>query len=146
MKKPPRRLKELTDNDALTLALVGLTAPFFRAPGGTYPPWMEADLEIPIIQWSLDTYDYTGKSAQRIFYSVEKNIKEYDIILCHDTGSQLHKAVPIFGEYLTKNGYMMVTLEELIVAQKAEVKPNVVYWSFLEGENSEARGIFPKKK
>ena len=146
MKKPERRLRELTDNDALTYALVGAAAPFFRAPGGTYPPWMEADLQIPIIQWSLDTYDYTGKSAERIFFSIEKNVKEYDIILCHDTGSRLHKAVPIFGEYLTNNGYMMVTLEELLAAQETQAKPNVVYWSFLEGENSEARGIFPKKR
>ena len=141
-----RRVRELTDTDVLTLALVGETAPFFRAPGGTYPPWMEAELTLPIIQWSLDTYDYTGKKPARILYSIEKGVKEHDIILCHDTGKYLREAVPLFGKYLTENGYMMVTLQELLVAQEVEAKSNVVYWSFRDGENSEAKGIMPKKK
>ena len=145
MSKPSRRLKELTDNDVLTLALVGGTAPYFRAPGGTYPPWAEAKLSIPIIQWSLDTYDFTGKSPEKIMYAIRDSIKEYDIVLCHDTGNHLFKAVPLFGEFLTNNGYMMVTLQELLAAQEKELTPNLIYWSFRDGENSVDRSNLKKK-
>lgn len=133
-KSEASKLGELSANDALTLQLVGETAPFFRAPGGTYPPWAEAHLPVPIIQWSLDTYDYTGKSAKKIFYSVRNNVREHDIILCHDTGKYLHAAVPLIGEYLTAHGYMMVTLQELAAAQGVAPEPNGVYLSFREGE------------
>ncbi len=141
-KKPERRLPELTKNDDLTYRLVGEAAQFFRAPGGTYPPWMEARISLPIIQWTLDTYDYTGKSAKKIFYSVRNNVKEYDIILCHDTGKYLHEAVPIFGQWLTDNGYMMVTLGEMAAAQGVELQPNVLYLSFRPNEYKDYQMVF----
>ena len=145
-KTAKRRLEEINMNDQLTLSLVGEKAPFFRAPGGTYPPWEESKLPIPIIQWSLDTYDYTGKNAKRIFYSIRDNVREYDIILCHDTWKYTNQAVPLFGEYLTQHGYMMVTLEELCVAQDFVPESNVIYWSFRPGENSLNRSNLGKKK
>lgn len=130
-------LNEVTMNDELTLKLVGEAARYFRAPGGTYPPWVEAGIPLPIIQWSLDTYDYTGKEPKRIFYSIRNNVKEYDIILCHDSGIYLHDAVPIFGQWLTENGYMMVTLDELAAVQGVAPRATVVYNSFREGETHE---------
>ncbi len=144
-KTAKRRIQEIDMCAEMTLSLVGEKAAFFRAPGGTYPPWVDSNLPLPIIQWSLDTYDYTGKSAKRILYSIRENVKEYDIILCHDTGNHLHEAVPLFGEYLTSHGYMMVTLEELYAAQGVIPDPNVVYWSFRPGENSLDRSNLGKK-
>ena len=125
-------LNEVTMNDELTLALVGEAARYFRAPGGTYPPWVEAGIPLPIIQWSMDTFDYTGKKPKRIFYSIRNNVREYDIILCHDSGIYLHEAVPIFGQWLTENGFMMVTLDELAAVQGVAPQPTVVYHSFRE--------------
>lgn len=136
IKSIEKRFYQLDQNDALTLALVGEKARYFRAPGGTYPPWVEAGMPIPIIQWSLDTYDYTGKTPSRILSSISKNVQEYDIILCHDTGNYLYQAIPLFGEWLTEHGYMMVTLDELAAAQGVTPEPNIVYWSFRPDENS----------
>ncbi|MDY5731491.1 MAG: polysaccharide deacetylase family protein [Eubacteriales bacterium] len=135
MKTFERRRKELTDVDAITLELVGEKARYFRAPGGTYPPWAEADIGLPIIQWSVDTYDYTGKPRKRIFYSVRDNVKDGDIVLMHDTGFQTHLAIPLIGEWLTQNGYYMVTLDELAAAYGVQPLANEVYWSFREGED-----------
>lgn len=137
MKTPTRRLKEVTDVDLLTYDIIGERLWYFRAPGGTYPPWMEAFLDMPIIQWSLDTYDYTGKNKNRILASIKQNIKEYDIILCHDTGYNMHKAIPLIGNYFEENGYMLVTLDELKYAQNVTLINNEVYWSFRPDENSE---------
>jgi peptidoglycan-N-acetylglucosamine deacetylase len=144
-KTAKRRLQEIDMSNELTLKLVGEKAAFFRAPGGTYPPWVESNIPMPIIQWSLDTYDYTGKSPQRILYSIRENLDEYDIILCHDTGNHLHDAVPLIAEYLESRGYMMVTLQELYAAQGMTPENNVVYWSFRPGENSNDRSHLGKK-
>lgn len=47
---------------------MGEEASLFRAPGGTYGTWVDSGIPMPIIQWSVDTYDYTGKTPKQIFY------------------------------------------------------------------------------
>lgn len=134
-----RRQKEIDMVEEQLQQLLGRGAAFFRAPGGVYPPWAEAKIGLPIIQWSLDTYDYTGKPARRIFYSVRNKAQHGDIVLLHDTGYQTHKAIPLIGEWLTNNGFMMVSLEELAAYYGIKPKANEVYWSFREGENRESK-------
>lgn len=131
--KPETRLREVERHAELMQSITGEAATLFRAPGGTYPPWIEAGIGLPVIQWSVDTYDYTGKSPERIFYSIRNNVQDGDVILMHDTGKYLHKAVPIFTEYLWDNGYMMVTVEELARANGILMEPDTVYYRFFEG-------------
>ena len=144
-KTAKRRIQEIDMSNEITLDLVGEKARYFRAPGGTYPPWVDSNLPLPIIQWSLDTYDYTGKNAKRILASISENVAEGDIILCHDTGKILHDAIPIIGDYLLSNGYMPVTIDELAAAQDMTPEPNVVYWSFRPKENSNDRSNLGRK-
>ena len=135
-KSDESRLKELTLSAEWTLPLVGEEASLFRAPGGTYPSWVESGMPLPIIQWSVDTYDYTGKSPKRIFYTFRDKVTEGDIILCHDTGEYLHESVPLWGEYLLERGFMFVTVDELACAYGLDMQPSVVYWSVRPGESS----------
>ena len=128
------RRREITRHNEQTLRYIGEPAALFRAPGGTYPPWIEAGIGLPIIQWSVDTYDYTGKKPERIFYSIRNNVQDGDVILMHDTGDYLYKAVPIFTEYLWENGYMMVTVDELAHANGITMEPDTVYYRFFEGQ------------
>ena len=134
--KPETMHKELDDHNALLQEYTGEAVAFFRAPGGTYPPWIEGDIHLPILQWSLDTYDYTGKTANKIFYSVRNNVADGDIILCHDSGAELHKAIPLIADHLKKNGYLMVTIEELARINGIIMEPNVVYYRFINGDYS----------
>ena len=134
--KPETMHKEIEKHNALLHEYTGESVVFFRAPGGTYPPWIEGDIHMPILQWSLDTYDYTGKTASKIFYSVRNNLADGDIILCHDSGAELHKAIPMIGEHLKKNGYLMVTVEELARINGVIMEPNVVYYRFINGDYS----------
>ena len=128
--------QELADHNALLQRITGEPAGLFRAPGGTYPPWVEADVHLPILQWSLDTYDYTGKTAKKIFYSLRNNVADGDVILCHDSGEQLHKAVPLMTDYLKAHGYLMVTVEELARANGILMEPNEIYFRFIDGDYS----------
>lgn len=127
------RLKELQLSADTMIPLIGVAPSLFRAPGGTYPAWVDTGIPMPILQWSLDTHDYTGKSPKRIFYSFRNNIRDGDIVLCHDTGKYLFEAIPLFGKWLTDNGYMMVTVDELAWYAGVQMHDNVVYFSFREG-------------
>ena len=79
-KSDESRLRELALSAEWTLPLVGEEASLFRAPGGTYPSWVETGMPMPIIQWSVDTYDYTGKSPERIFYTFRDKVTEGDTL------------------------------------------------------------------
>ena len=131
-----RRLQEPKDSAEWTLRLVGEEARLFRAPGGTYNTWVDAKIPMPIIQWSVDTYDYTGKSPKQIFYVFRDKVQEGDIVLCHDTGQYFHKSIPLWGEHLLERGYMFVTVDELAWAYGTQLEDSVVYWSVRPGENS----------
>ncbi len=128
------RRREIERHNELMLSTIGEKTTLFRAPGGTYPPWIEAGIGLPVIQWTVDTYDYTGKKPERIFYSIRNNVQDGDIILMHDTGKYLNKAVPLFTEWLWDNGYMMVTVEELARANGVQMQPDTVYFRFLDGQ------------
>lgn len=134
--KEETRLNEISQHAQLMQSIIGEASTLFRAPGGTYPPWVEAQISLPIIQWSVDTYDYTGKSPERIFYSIRNNVQDGDIILMHDTGKFLHKAIPLFTDYLWDNGYMMVTVDELSRANGVTMEPATVYYRFFEGQTN----------
>lgn len=133
---PETMRREIDDHNAIQQQLTGENVKYFRAPGGTYPPWIEVDVHLPILQWSLDTYDYTGKNAKKIFYSLRNNVKDGDIVLCHDSGAELYKAIPLMAEYLKNNGYLMVTIEELSRANDILMQPNEVYFRFVDGDYS----------
>ena len=128
--------KEVDDHNALLIDLTGEKVAHFRAPGGTYPPWVEADIGLPIIQWSVDTYDYTGKSARKIFYSIRNNVQDGDVILTHDSGKIMHTSIEIFAKWFRDNGYMMVTVDELAHANGVTMQPNEVYYRYLDGDTS----------
>ena len=134
--KPETMRQELADHNALLQQYTGEAVTLFRAPGGSFPPWVEADIHLPILQWSLDTYDYTGKAADKIFYSLRNNVADGDMVLCHDSGENLHKAIPRMTDYLKKNGYLMVTVEELARANGIIMQPNEVYYRFIDGDYS----------
>ena len=124
LKKKSSRLKQLDKSAEWTLKLVGEQAKLFRAPGGTYPPWVEAGMPLPIIQWSVDTYDYTGKQPKAIFYTFRDKVKEGD---------------------MEERGFMFVTVDELAAAYGVTLEPSVVYWSARPGENSVDRSNLGKK-
>ncbi len=126
--------KELDEHNALLLELTGEKVGLFRAPGGTYPPWIEADIGLPIIQWSVDTYDYTGKSARKIFYSIRNHAQDGDVILMHDSGKIMNTSIELFAQWFRENGFMMVTVDELAHANGVTMQPNTVYYRYLDGE------------
>ena len=137
--KPAARLPQVQKVQDFITDTLGETPKYFRAPGGTYPPWIEVGIGLPLIQWSVDTYDFRGRSAQVILANIQKNIREGDIILMHDTGDILNTALDGVAEFLWNNGYMAVTVEELALAQGVDMQPDTVYFRFYQGDYSERR-------
>ncbi len=125
-------------NDALR-GITGVPVTLFRAPGGLWPPWQKQAVGLPIIQWSVDAYDYSQTDKHDVAATVRQYTRHGDIILLHDSRTVNHKAVPLIAEWLTQNGYLMVSVEELAWAEGVTLAPNVVYARFDQGQYNERR-------
>lgn len=130
---------QIAQSNAFLLGFTGEPVRYFRPPGGVWVPWQEKGVGLPIIQWSVDTYDYTGLSKAGIFCAVRDFAQHGDVVLMHDTGEILHTAVPLITDYLTENAFLMVTIEELAWAEGVQMEPNVVYARFENGQYNERK-------
>lgn len=131
--------KELRQVNDFLLDWIGEEAHYFRAPGGLWPPWQEKKIGLPIIQWSVDTYDYKAQSEQSILRIVRQHARHGDILLLHDTRGYTYSAIPLIASYLDSKGFLMVTIEELAWMEGVHMEPNIVYARFLDGQYDERK-------
>ncbi|MBQ6262469.1 MAG: polysaccharide deacetylase family protein [Clostridia bacterium] len=115
------KLKEqlIDTEDAITEA-AGVKPTLFRPPEGKIGKEGESaaeELGYTVVLWSVDTRDWTHRTARAIAETVEDNVNDGDVILCHDfiSGeSHTAEALRIFIPKLLEEGYEFVTVSELI--------------------------------
>ena len=116
------------------IAAIGIPEPYNRVPYGLYNQLISAKAGWPLIQWSLDTYDWRGHSTSTILSKVKKEIADGDIILCHDIKDKTPATTTALCEYLQEAGYMLLTVDELFAKDGIELKPDTVYFHNAGGE------------
>ena len=113
---------------------IGIPVRYNRVPGGRYPQMIKAKTGWALIQWSLDTYDWRGRSTAQVLNKVKKAIQDGDIILCHDIKENTPESTRQIVRYLEENGYMLLTVDELFAKDGVELQPNKVYYRCQDGE------------
>lgn len=114
--------EEIHRTDDIILRLAGQKSPLIRPPGGFLSDAFIARIKNEkrtIAYWSYiqDTKDWKGKKAEAIAGHIVKNIKPGQIIILHDgadTGMETARAVNLIADRLTRAGYQLVTVSELI--------------------------------
>ena len=116
-------------NDLLC-SLIGEKASMMRAPGGHEQIYIDENVGMPLIHWSLASKD--GKStdfepideALRLTYS----LKDGSIVLMHDLRAVTANYSNFFPQLLNDRGYLCVTVEELFALRGWPLEPNTVYY------------------
>lgn len=120
----------------------GVDVKLLRAPGGNYQG-AEDKIDMPLIQWSIDTNDWrhkdvsgkTRSEAQRqkemddIIDHVMNNVKEGDIILMHDIYDFTADMSEILIPKLVAAGYKLVTVSEMYDAYCQELNAGEAYFN-----------------
>ena len=120
----------------------GVEVKLLRAPGGNFKG-VEDKIDMPLIQWSIDTNDWrhkdvSGKNrseAQRqkemddIIDHVMSNVKDGDIILMHDIYDFTADMSEILIPKLVNAGYKLVTVSEMYEAYCQELNAGEVYYN-----------------
>lgn len=119
---------------------IGIPVRYDRAPGGIYPPMVKAKVQWAFIQWSLDTYDWRGRTPNQVLSSVKKKKVDGDIILCHDIKQYAPANTRKIVDYLEEQGYMFLTVDELFAKDGVELEIGKVYYRCQDGVTTKKPG------
>ncbi|KIL46413.1 polysaccharide deacetylase family protein [Jeotgalibacillus campisalis] len=114
-------IQQITSTNEIVEKITGVKANLFRPPYGDYT---SADalvfdkLGFKNILWSVDTIDYSGKSAEEILTIVQRDKSPGGIILQHNFQSSKLQgtvdALPQMIDQLREEGYELVTIDRLL--------------------------------
>lgn len=92
--------------------------PYFRPP---YGAWNDTMLDVVgkagyshVIMWSIDTLDWSGKSAQQIQQTIDDKAFPGAIVLMHGLGKHTAEGTRLAVADLRARGYDFVTISELL--------------------------------
>ena len=117
-------------------SLTGISPRVMRPPGGAYNEAVcrEAAREgMSVILWSVDTEDWTGKSAGEIADYVISEAKDGDIILLHDIFEESVQGAVMALDDLMRRGYTFVTVNDLLADRGIAIQSGKVYRQAAQG-------------
>ncbi|MCD7813194.1 MAG: polysaccharide deacetylase family protein [Lachnospiraceae bacterium] len=94
-------------------AVTGVSPVVMRPPGGNYNTTVKNAVNMPLINWSIDTRDWATRSASSTISAVLNHVKDGDIVLMHDLYASTAEASKTIIPTLISRGYQLVTVSEL---------------------------------
>lgn len=104
-----------------------------RPPYGCVDNAVCRSLNVPVILWSVDTEDWTGKSAEVIADYIISEAKDGDIILLHDIFEESVRGAVMALDDLMRRGYTFVTVNDLLADRGIAMQSGKVYRQAAQG-------------
>lgn len=120
---------ELTVSMNLITSVTNKEVRFFRPPYGDYNDQLLTvadNLGLQTIQWSVDSLDWKGLSADQILARVKAGVHNGAIILFHNNSDNIVEALPLVIAFLKAEGYSMVNLSDLVYKDSYTIDNNGV--------------------
>lgn len=122
-------LADLEKNDALLRELLGDGDYWVRPPYGLLTDDEAARLTVPLVNWSVDTEDWRTKNCDKILDVIYRCTGDGDIVLLHDRYLNTVEATLKAIAHLQQQGYVFVTVSELLSLKNVTPEPGVTYRS-----------------
>ncbi len=119
--------REIDRTSSLIEELTGIQTSIFRPPGGILNNGLAAYAQkknYAVVMWSADSFDWRTLT-ESLMDNVMRQAKSGGIVLMHDGGgnrARTVKALPDIITRLRKEGYIFVTVPELLQIQEQESK------------------------
>ena len=95
--------------------ITGTAPQFIRPPFGCWKKNLDYETTMIEVLWDVDPLDWKTGNTSVVVKRVLQNVKDGDIILLHDASkSSVDAALQIVDE-LQKDGYLFVTVDELVL-------------------------------
>ena len=136
-KKSAAQLQAMPEKvNAAMNKVIGIPVRYDRVPGGLYTNMVKAKVDWALIQWSLDTYDWRGRSPNAVMSKVKKKLQDGDIILCHDVKDNTAESARRIARYAEEQGYLLLTIDELFAKDGVVLESGTVYYRCADGDTS----------
>lgn len=124
---PSEVQSEIEQTDTLLSKIDGKTHHLLRPPFGLINADIKTALPVPVINWAIDTLDWTGVSEEAIYESVFSARFSGAIVLMHDgyyaTVNALKKLLPALKE----DGYQVLSVSALAKAHGCTLRNGKEY-------------------
>lgn len=117
--------KQISDVEAAIRAICNIENPILRPPYGSVNDTLKSSVNTPIVMWSVDTRDWSTRSADSTYDSC-MGAKDGDIILMHDIYESTAVAAEDVIQGLQDSGFQLVTVSELYQYRLGEYGPGTV--------------------
>ena len=97
--------------------ITGSAPRYLRPPYGSFDDNVVADVQMPVILWSLDPLDWKDRDAGLVVERM-KEASSGAIILAHDIYTTTIAAIPAVLEALAARGVQFVTVSELLAPEE----------------------------
>ena len=125
------RMSQDEANISITLAsdvieyVIGERPTVLRPPYGLHNETVRQAADLPIVLWSIDPRDWEYRDPEIVYRNVMLNPQDGDIILLHDIHLSTARAVGNIVRGLRQQGFVLVTVDELIAVRGEALAGNV---------------------
>lgn len=113
-------LQQLTTTSDILASITGVAPTLIRPPYGKYNDTLQRIATGPLINWSIDTFDWQNRGADNIMANIAASIHDQGIVLMHDIFAATVEAVERILNRYGEQGYQFVTVSELLQFDRSE--------------------------
>ena len=118
---------EIQKTDVLLEEIDGKQTHLFRAPFGRINGLTCSLVQAPVLDWTIDTLDWTGASVEDIYNCVWQGRFDGAIVLMHDGYDNTVDALKKLLPDLKADGYQAVTISQMSKANACPLRKGSVY-------------------
>ena len=122
-----QNIEEIEKSNDKIEQITGKRTNIYRAPYGEYNNTVvkaAQDKGYYIIQWNLDTHDYSGLTGEQMWDRLKDKIKAGDIILSHNGTKNTANSLDMLIKNIKSKGLEVVTISDLIYKDNYEINSN----------------------
>lgn len=124
---PAELALEIEKTDKILQSVDGKPAHLFRAPYGNVNDEVKRAVCAPVVSWTIDTLDWTGRSAEKIYQAVWENKFSGAIVLMHDGYEETVSALKRLLPDLKEAGYQVLSVSAMAKANACPLRNGGVY-------------------
>lgn len=87
------------------------------------------EMELVIANWNIDPEDWKVRNAKSVYQHIMKKAKDGGIVVCHDLYTETAQAIERAVVDLTRQGYQLVTVSELLEARAGGGEVGKLYYA-----------------
>lgn len=119
--------REIEHTEILLSNILGGEGYWLRPPYGLVEETAARCVKVPMVKWSVDPRDWESRESEQIYRAVMEHAQPNSIILLHDIYESSVDAALKLVDTLQAEGYLFVTVEELLRLNGIEPQAGVLY-------------------